>query len=59
MGMSTGIKNIGKNGGNLFFNVNIAIYFEASTFKKNKRVDVLHYRQLMYGTSNPEKGVWC
>ena len=42
--MSTGIKNIGKNGGNLFFNVNIAIYFEASTFKKNKRVDVLHYR---------------
>ena len=57
--MSTGIKNIGKNGGNLFFNVNIAIYFEASTFKKNKRVDVLHYRQLMYGTSNPEKRVWC
>ena len=42
--MSIGIKNIGGNRGNLFFNMNIAIVFEASTFKKNKRVDVLHYR---------------
>ena len=44
IGMSIGIKNIGENRGHLFFNMNIAIVFEASTFKKNKRVDVLHYR---------------